>query len=88
MKRQLPSSIDREVDRSREEFEALRVKAQEAADALADGRILHVSNTREGDLRELVRYCDDQLERIDHGLAPLGAMQYLEAIIRILCKIN
>lgn len=84
MRIKLPASIEREVDRSRDEFVELRSKAQEAADALTAGRILHVSNTRESDLRELVLYCDAQIQRIDQGLAPLGAMQYLEAIIRVL----
>lgn len=86
MKKILPPSIEREVDRSRDEFVFLRTRAEEAADAMAVGQILHVSNTRERDLRELVRYCDAQLDRIDQGLVPLGAMQYLEAIIRVLLR--
>lgn len=86
MKKILPPSIEREVDRSRDELVFLRTRAEEAADAMAVGRVLHVSNTRERDLRELVRYCDVQIGRIDQGLTPLGAMQYLEAIIRVLLR--
>ena len=86
MRKILPPSIEREADRSRDELVFLRTRAEEAAGAMAVGQVLHVSNTRERDLRELVRYCDAQIERIDQGMAPLGAMQYLEAIIRVLLR--
>jgi hypothetical protein len=84
MRTKLPGSIEREVQTTRAEFEAIRQLAGEAADALAAGHVIHVSGTRETDLRELVRYCTAQIERIDQGLAPLGAMAYLEAIMRVM----
>lgn len=68
----------------RVEFDAYRQLAGEAADALAAGHVLYVSNTRERDLRELVSYCTDQIERIDAGLAPLEPMAYVKAIMRVL----
>lgn len=69
---------------TRAEFIAYRQLAGEAAEALARGHILHVSNTRERDLRELVRYCTAQIERIDAGHEPLPPMAYVSAIMRVL----